>query len=192
MVPFFVYLIVLSFIIKEMRKFKNTLFTFFFVLLSITHGYTQQKTAKSNDLKLINAAKEIMQSAKTCALVTIDDKGRPRIRTMDPFLPEENLVVWFGTNSSSRKVTQIQENPKVTLYYEDSDKTGYVMIHGMAKIVNDQKEKEKHWKKEWDEFYPNPKDYLLIKVSPEWMEILSTSRNILGNPKTWEPQKVTF
>jgi general stress protein 26 len=176
-----------------MKFIKNLLFTFSFVLLSSTHGYTQQKTTKNNDSKLIGAAKEIMQSAKTCALVTIDDKGRPRIRTMDPFSPEEDLTVWLGTNSSSRKVIQIKNDNRVTLYYADKDDTGYVMIHGIASIVNDVAEKEEHWKKEWEEFYPNyPKDYLLIKVSPEWMEILSTSRNILGDSKTWEPQRVTF
>ena len=163
------------------------------IFFSIYGCAQQNKIAKNNDSKLIGAAKEIMQSAKTCALVTIDDKGRPRIRTMDPFSPEEDLTVWLGTNSSSRKVIQIKNDNRVTLYYADKDDTGYVMIHGIASIVNDVAEKEEHWKKEWEEFYPNyPKDYLLIKVSPEWMEILSTSRNILGDSKTWEPQRVTF
>ena len=163
------------------------------IFFSIYGCAQQNKIAKNNDLKLISAAKEIMQSAKTCALVTIDDKGRPRVRTMDPFTPEDSLIIWFGTNSSSRKVKQIQENPNVTLYYEDVDKKGYVMIHGIASIVNDVAEKEKHWKPKWKDFYPNyPNDYLLIKVSPNWMEIVSETRGILGNPKTWEPQRVTF
>jgi general stress protein 26 len=175
-----------------MKLLKTILYSFAFVLFMPILGNAQQKT-KSNDIALINAAKDIMENAKTCALATIDDKGRPRIRTMDPFLPEDDLVVWFGTNSHSRKVKQIQENPKVTLYYEDTDKTGYVMIHGIAKVVDDITEKRKHWKKEWEQFYPNyPDDYLLIKVSPEWMEVVSETRNILGNPKTWKPQKVTF
>lgn len=163
------------------------------LLIPIFVNAQEKEVPKSSKKELIKAAKEIMQSTKTCALITIDDEDRPRVRTMDPFSPEEDLTVWLGTNSSSRKVIQLKNDNRVTLYYADKDDTGYVMIHGIASIVYDVAEKEKHWKKEWEEFYPNyPKDYLLIKVSPEWMEILSTSRNILGDSKTWEPQRVTF
>ncbi|TJY31847.1 pyridoxamine 5'-phosphate oxidase family protein [Pontimicrobium aquaticum] len=164
------------------------------ILFSSTHANTQEKKAsKSNNKTLIQAAKEIMQNAKTCALITVDDKGIARVRTMDPFPPKENLIVWFGTNSNSRKVKQIQENNNVTLYYEDPDKTGYVTIYGIATIVNDVTEKEKHWKTKWKDFYPNyPKDYTLIKVIPKWMEVVSETRGILGDTKTWKPQKVTF
>lgn len=153
----------------------------------------EKKDSKINNEKLIKAAKEIIQNAKTCALITIDNKGIARVRTMDPFPPEDNLIVWFGTNSNSRKVTQIQENPKVTLYYEDPDKTGYVTIYGIATIVSDVAEKEKHWKTKWKDFYPNyPKGYTLIKVIPKWMEVVSETRDILGDTKTWKPQRVTF
>jgi general stress protein 26 len=141
----------------------------------------------------MNAAREIMMAANNCALITLDEEGRPRVRLMDPFLPESDFTVWFGTNPRSRKVDQIKKNPKVTLYYQDSDATGYVMIHGTAQLVDDQKEKEKHWKAAWKDFYPNrPEGYLLIKVSPEWMEVLSVSRGITGDSSTWQPPVVLF
>ncbi|WP_347924385.1 pyridoxamine 5'-phosphate oxidase family protein [Pontimicrobium sp. SW4] len=172
----------------------NKKITIVFAIFFSIYGCAQQKeNSPNNDATLISVAKEIMQSAKTCALVTLDDKGRPRVRTMDPFPPEEELTVWFGTNSNSRKVNQIRENPKVTLYYLDSDDTGYVMIHGIASIVNDNAEKEKHWKVKWKSFYPNyPDDYMLIKVKPEWLEVISETRGILGDEKTWLPPIVTF
>ncbi|MBE0652182.1 MAG: pyridoxamine 5'-phosphate oxidase family protein, partial [Bacteroidales bacterium] len=112
---------------------------------------------------------------------------------MDPFLPESDFTVWFGTNPKSRKVDQIKNDPGVTLYYLDSDASGYVMIHGTAQIVNDQQEKENRWKAEWEAFYPNKtEDYLLIKVSPEWMEVISYAYGIVGDPETWEPPIVVF
>jgi len=177
-----------------MKKLKYYYFIISFIFLGSIQSFSQRKTnTDTNSSKLISAAKEIMQSANTCALISIDNKGIPRVRTMDPFPPEDGLIVWFGTNSYSRKVKQIQENPKVTLYYTDNDNTGYVMIHGNASIINNTHDKEKHWKEKWKDFYPNfPDDYLLIKVIPEWMEIVSETRNILGDDKTWEPQKVTF
>jgi len=115
------------------------------------------------------------------------------VRVMDPFLPESDFTVWFGTNSKSRKVNQIKKNPNVSLYYLDGDASGYVVIHGTAQLVDDQREKEKWWKVEWEAFYPNKaEDYLLIKVTPQWMEILSTTRGILGDPITWEVPVVFF
>ena len=107
----------------------------------------------STNVKLMTAAREIMTAAGTCALITLDKEDRPRVRVMDPFLPESDFTVWFGTNSKSRKVDQINNNPKVTLYYLDSDSSGYVMIHGTAQLVNDQKEKEKMVNKSIDMSY---------------------------------------
>ena len=158
-------------------------------------GFSQVNEQGDNfvDEGLIEAAKEIMTSAGNCALITIDDEGVPRVRAMDPFTPEEDLTVWFGTNSKSRKVDQIKKDPRVTLYYLDKDASGYVIIHGVARLVNDQEEKEKRWKTDWEAFYPDKtEDYLLIEVSPSWIEVLSPSRGITSDPVTWEPPAIHF
>ena len=49
------------------------------------------------------------------------------------------------------------------------------------------------WKEQWDAYYPNKKDdYLLIKVSPDWLEVVSYKHEILGDKKTWAPPRVLF
>ena len=153
---------------------------------------TEQGSANA-DQHLIAAAKEIMNSEGSCALISIDDEGVPRVRAMDPFAPEEDLTVWFGTNSRSRKVDQLKKDPRVTLYYLDEDASGYVIVQGVARLVNDPKEKDKRWKVEWETFYPDKtKDYLLIEVTPIWMEVLSPPRGISADPLTWQPPVVNF
>lgn len=162
----------------------------FFALTSFSQNAEVKDTTQT---KLISVAREIMQAAKTCALITLDDEGNTRVRTMDPFLPEENFTVWLGTNSNSRKVKQIKKHPGVTLYYLDSDASGYVVIEGTAELIDNKEAKKKWWKKEWEAFYPNKADtYLLIKITPQWMEVSSTPRGILSDPLTWQPQKVVF
>lgn len=157
-------------------------------------GIAQQtKNTNLSKATLIKAAKEIMNSTGTCALITQDDKGISRVRMMDPFQPEKDLKVWFGTNPTSRKVAQIKKNNKVTLYYRDKDDSGYVMIYGKAELVNSTKAKMKYWKDTWKSFYPNKKEYyLLIKVTPISMEIVSPPRNIVGSDITWEPPTIIF
>ena len=46
-------------------------------------------------------------------------------------------------------------------------------------------QKNKHWIEIWKSFYTNKKEsYLLINVTPIWMEIVSPPRNIVGSDKT--------
>jgi general stress protein 26 len=158
-----------------------------FVVFSIILLYPLKDFSQNTDHKivskdtLIEAAKEIIASATTCALITIEG-NHPIVRVMDPFPPESDFTVWFGTNPKSRKVNQIKNNPNVTLYYLEKDASGYVVIHGIAELVNDQQEKEKHWKKEWKAFYPDKNEsYLLIKVTPKSMEVISYKHAILGD-----------
>jgi len=165
-----------------------------FILFSVSFvGFTQTKNTSFSKEALLKAAKEIINSTGTCALITQDKNGISRVRTMDPFPPEENLTIWFGTNPTSRKVAQIKQNKLVTIYYRDKDDSGYVTIYGKAILVDNQQEKNKHWKENWKSFYPNKKEsYLLIKVIPIWMEIVSPPRNIIGSDKTWEPPTAYF
>src|SRR5680860_501016 len=111
-----------------MHQFKKTIFLIFAILLFIPFGSISQITEQkdSTNIKFKNAAREIMTAAGTCALITLDDKDLPMVRTMDPFLPESDFTVWLGTNAKSRKVNQIKKNPNVTLYYVDGDASGYV------------------------------------------------------------------
>ena len=178
-----------------MEKLRKLTYIILPILLFLSFNSFSQNAIQKDSLrsKLMNAAREIMVASKTCALITQDQKGRSRVRVMDPFLPESDFIVWFGTNSKSRKVNQIKKDPRVTLYYFDPNASGYVTIHGIAQLVNDPKEKEKRWKDEWKDFYPDKSEgYLLIKVSPEWMEVISDSHAIFGDSTTWKPPIVFF
>jgi general stress protein 26 len=152
-----------------------------------------KKIVGSTNVKLYQAAKEIISASGICTLITLDEEGRARARAMDAFLPDENFVIWFGTNPKSRKVNQILHDPRVTLYYFDTSTTSYVMLYGTAEIIDGADDKEQHWKKEWSSFYPNyPKGFMLIKFTPNWMEVVSESRGITGDTITWQPAAIKF
>ena len=180
-----------------MKKVIETIriWTFFAILMILSSPvFGQDKEVKEDlQLTLTTVAREIMTSAKTCNLITMDQEGSPRARIMDPLPPESDFTVWLGTNPKSRKVSQIKMNPLVTLYYLDQDASGYVLIRGKAEIIDTAEEKEIHWKEAWAPFYKDrEKDFVLIKVSPQWMEVISNTRGIIGDPTTWEAPKVLF
>jgi general stress protein 26 len=169
-----------------------------FILLSLvvfpemTIAQVKQPADTSTQF-LLSAAREIIKTAGKVALITQDENGAPQVRTMDPFSPEEDFTIWLATHPNTRKAQQIRNNPNVTLYYPDKNDKGYVTIHGTAELVNDQKEKDKRWKNEWKNFYANRTDgYLLIKVTPAFLELINYNKGISGDPKTWQPAVVRF
>jgi general stress protein 26 len=154
---------------------------------------SQESQKALSRAELIAAARETITAARYCALITLDSSGRPQARTLDPFPPDGNMVVWLATNPRSRKVAEIGRNPRVTLYYFDREGQAYVTISGTARLVNDPKEKAKRWKDEWKDFYPDrTRDYLLIVVKPERLEVVNVKKGIVGDPNTWKPPSVDF
>jgi len=166
---------------------------FFSISPSISYAQTKQQADLIERDSIIVAAKETIKSARYCALITLNSKGLPHVRTMDPFPTKENFIIWFGTNKKSRKVNEIVNNSNVTLYFADPTGGGYVTITGKAKIIDDKKEKAKRWNKEWEAFYPDKdKMYVLIKVIPTQLDVLSYKHGIIGNPFTWRIPHIKF
>lgn len=160
----------------------------FFIVFIAVNSFEQND---QENLKSI--AREIIAESTHCNLITVDDEGRPRVRVMDAFAPENDFTVWLATNPRSRKVEQIKSNPNATLYYLTPDRMSYVMIQGVAEIVNDVDKKNEYWKEGWESFYlDKSKDMILIKVSPRWMEIVSYPNGVLGDTETWKPVILEF
>jgi general stress protein 26 len=141
---------------------------------------------------LLIYARMIVDSSNSRVFVTVDELGKPRARTMSPFTPEENWVIWLGTFPTSRKVEQIKNNPNVVVFYYDSKTFSYVNISGTARLINDPDLKAKYWKEGWKRFYPDrDTDYILVEVTPERLEVCSFKYNLLWD-KDGIPPSVEF
>ena len=162
-----------------------------FLLLLTLPAFAQQPSFSRE--ALISAAREVMTTTRYCALITTGRNGRSHARTMDAFVPEADMSVWLATNPRSRKVAELRRNPRVTLYYFDRESAAYVTVYGTARLVHDKTEKAKRWKEDWKAFYPDrDKSYLLIKVTPERLEVVNINKGFVGTSPTWQPLSVTF
>ena len=168
--------------------FKQKLILVIFIVF-FANGNIQ---AQNNKDTILNVAQEIIESVKYCSLISIDSYGEIHARMMETFPMEKNFNVWFGTNKKSRKVNEIRNNPKVTIYYQGKDGNGYVTVYGDAKIVDDSKEKSKRFKKEWDSYFIDKNDFVLIKVIPYKLEVISYENGINGNKETWKAVNYEF
>lgn len=147
--------------------------------------------AAPDTAKVLAAARELMEAQEYCGLVTLDETGMPQVRTMTPFPPDEQMVVWIATNTRSRKVEEIKKDPRVALYYSDHTKgTGYVAITGKAVLVDDMTEIRKRKRAYWDSSFPGLKNIVMIKVIPERLDVINYKHGLVGAKGTWRTTSI--
>ena len=142
---------------------------------------------ETDESRVLEIARQTIVDARYAALITIDENGQPRARTVDPFPPSKHFVIWIATRPVTRKVAQIKAHKEVTLYYWHVQSSSYVTIMGTAELVDDRETKIRLRREvDSERFYPEfPDDYVLIKVTPTWLEAIVPG--FRGDPKTWRP-----
>lgn len=145
---------------------------------------------RSDTAAILRAAREVMAAAQFCALITLDEEGRPQARVMDPTAPDARMVVTLMTNPASRKVAQIERDPRVTLFYFDPASPGYVTILGRAVPIADADEKRRRWVERWSPHIASPEEALLYEIVPDRIEVVSISHGVVGDRGTWTPPSV--
>lgn len=87
----------------------------------------------------------IMKANCLHAYMATCDGDQPIVRPVSPIV-EDDLSVWVTTYSSSRKVKQIEKNPKICLAFVEQPRGDRAaLLMGKAEIVPDLTEKERVW-----------------------------------------------
>lgn len=140
-----------------------------------------------------NIALQIINESSFCSLITIDEDGIPAARMMQTLPVGDDFVIWLGTKPNTQKVAQIKANSKVSVYYTDANSTAYVNVQGRADIITDRLSKEKYWKQGWEAYYPDKeKDFALIKIKPEKLQIVSYTMGIVSTEENWRAKEIIF
>ena len=144
---------------------------------------------------VLTAARDVMQRARYATLITIGADGQPEARIVDPLVPDAQMTIWIGTNPVTRKVADVRRDPRVTLMYFDATGNEYVSVVGHARVVTGSAERSRHWKPEWGPFYRNGAsgaDFVLLRVTPTRLEIVSPRHKLINDSLTWRPVTVTI
>jgi len=150
---------------------------------------------------ILKAARALMESDENMALVTVDDKGQPRVRTVRAFLSEvdshdarKGMTVWVMTRNTTRKIKQIRQHPQVTLYFNDDAKVSYLTIMGTAVVhtdPNNPKVKPFVLDGYKEFFWPQfPMGFVMLEIIPRWIEFMGPG--IKNHKENWRPQAVEF
>lgn len=159
------------------------------VLLAVADAQGSPRAAAKPSLE--QNARRIVASVAYPTFITTDLTGRPQARTVQPQQPDSAWTVWFATNPRTRKVREITRDPRVVLHYFDQPTLSYVALIGRARVVRDRATKDAHWTTAWNAFYADrDTSVVLIAVTAERLEIVSTTLGITGDAATWRPPTV--
>lgn len=113
---------------------------------------------------------KFIRSRRVAFVSSIDERGFPVMRAMlRPRKIEENTI-WFSTNTSSNKVSELTKNPRSCVYFYSKGLFRYtgVLLRGTMEIMTDQDTKNMIWKHGDTLFYKGgvtDPDYCVLKFT---------------------------
>jgi len=142
----------------------------------------------SDEQKIVSIMKDnyLYANLATC------DGDQPRVRIVSPVV-EDDMSIWVTTRSTSRKINQLRENPKICLPFvepPEGDKSATVI--GEAQIIPDLEKRRRTWKLAPFDLYehfpdgPDSDDFCLLKIIPkkiEWRDSGTDKLNIFELPR---------
>jgi general stress protein 26 len=112
----------------------------------------------------------IMKENSLHAYLATCDDDQPVVRSVSPIV-EDDASIWVTTFCSSRKVKQIQNNPKICLaFVEQPGGDKAAVVFGEAEIVPNLEEKERVWNLATFDLSqhfpegPTSKEFCLLKI----------------------------
>jgi general stress protein 26 len=176
-----------------MKKKISSLIIGGYILLSSAISFELNAQTSFNRDTIILAAREIIRETTYCALVSIDSTGQPQIRTMNPFPANDELITWFATSRTSRKVREIRSNPKVCVYYANHIAAkGYVSISGTAEVIDNKELLLKMKRDYWNGIPDWQNKFVLIKVVPKTLEVINYKHGLNNDPNTFKVPSIEF
>ncbi len=111
----------------------------------------------------------LIDKQRIAYLSSVDEAGYPNTKAMLAPREREGIkVLYFTTNTSSRRVAQFRENPKACAYFADTRFFRGVMLLGEVEVLADADSKERVWRDGDDLYYPlgvTDPDYCVLRFT---------------------------
>lgn len=130
------------------------------------------------------AQKKALELVASCGIAMLginSATGYPNIKAMLKMETEGLKTVWFSTNTSSRKVSQLKENPRACVYFHTEQSFRGLMLIGEAEILTDIESRKRLWRKGCEIYYPlgvTDPDYTVLRFTAKWANYYEGLSNI--------------
>ena len=150
------------------------------------------KKTRENDLEKL---RDLIKEIDFCMLTTVDESGDLHSRPMSSNGDiDEDGDIWFFTNASSHKVSEIEKLPKVNVSFADPDNQRYVSVSGTAQLVRDRAKIDELWRPQFKMWFPEGKDdpeVALLRVTLEKAEYWDSPSSTIGYALSFVSSLVT-
>jgi len=102
----------------------------------------------------IKEALSLADRSRVAMLGTNGDDGYPNIKAMFKTENEDLKTIWFSTNTSSKRVAQLNRDSKACVYFVDLDQVKGLMLVGNAEVLQDIESKKRLWREGFERYYP--------------------------------------
>ena len=117
--------------------------------------------------KILKELKDLVFSAKTCIVTSIDEMGYPTSRAMLTIEKRFSLgSMYFSTNTPSNKVKEFRKNSKASIYFNDINTFQGASFKGNIFVLEDLETKQYFWEDGDEQYYQkgsSDPDYCILK-----------------------------
>ncbi len=122
---------------------------------------------------LLEQIRQRIAQAGGSHLITLGREGYPRARAMGDQLVSADWEFYMFTDKSSRKVAELQAEPRVAIGFYEPASHDYICVFGRAELVMDDATRAKFWRESWLRYWPaGPTDpeYAILRIVGEAVE----------------------
>lgn len=119
---------------------------------------------------ILKKCERLVRRSLLAVLTTLDKNNVPNTRALLKAKNEGISRIWLTTNTSSRKVNEIKENTKRSVYFYTRIPFRGITLQGNIRIVDDMEQKQKFWRKSYIQYYKQgvtDPDYTLLCFETE-------------------------
>ncbi len=120
------------------------------------------------DNLIYEKALALVDRSFTGILGTVEKEGLPQQKAMIKTEAKGIKEFWFCSNTSSKRVRQIMDNPRASLYFYDEKTFEGLMLTGLAEVSYDDDKRKSFWHEEMKMYYPlgyHDPDFALVKFT---------------------------
>ena len=124
-----------------------------------------------NEEAAIQRSLELADRSETAMLGTNGDDGYPNIKAMLKMENEGLKVIWFSTNTSSKRVGQLARDKKACVYLVDTKPFEGLMLVGEVEVLTDAESRQRIWRDGFEQYYSkgvDDPDYTVLRFTSRW------------------------
>lgn len=124
-----------------------------------------------NKQEVLAEAQLLADHSQFAMLGTNSGDGYPHIKALIKMENEGLKTVWFSTNTSSKRVKQLLNDPKASVYFLDDENWAGLMLVGDVEILQDDASRKRLWREGYEKYYPlgvNDPDYTVLRFTAHW------------------------